>query len=974
MPIPQLKSQFSRHTIGDRASSFSRQPMSTSRPAKKRRGFFHKINSSDNKSPRTRRKLWRRLLPYFFGAILIFGIFVVGLFAWYSRDLPQVGKIIDRPVALSTKIYDRTGETLLYEVHGDQNRTLIAVGDLPDYIKQSTIAIEDKDFYKHGGISLRGIVRSQIMPLLKGQRVQGGSTLTQQFVKNAILSNERKLSRKIKEWILSYQIEKKFSKDQILEFYLNEIPYGSSAYGIESAAKYYFGKTAKDLTLGEAAVLAALPQAPSYYSPYGNNKDKLIDRQHVVLNLMVEQGYIDQAKADAAKAEPLNFKKRAENILAPHFVMYVRELLEKKYGASTVEQSGWIIRTSLDWEAQQKAEKAITDIAVKNQESFDAGNASLVALDVNSGEILAMVGSKDYFDDDIDGQVNVALSPRQPGSSLKPFVYLAAFTKGYRPDTILFDLKTKFGFKPDGTPYEPNNYDLKEHGPVTMRQALAGSLNIPAVKTLYLAGVYNVLDWAQKFGYTTLNDRDRYGLSLVLGGGEVKLLEHVNAYATLAREGVYKDTIAILDIKDSKGKEIEKAEDNDGHRIIEKEPVRSVVDVMSDNSARAYIFGESNYLTLPDRPVAAKTGTTNDYHDAWTLGFTPDIATGVWVGNSDNKEMKRGADGSVVAAPIWNRFMREMTSGQPVKDFKKQDLEPCSKPMVCGQLGAEQIVKIDKMSGKLATQYTPYTTIEEKKYMAVHNILQYVNINDPLGDAPTNPASDPQYQFWEDPVQKWAQENGYTSEQPPTDSDDIHLPELQPTINWVLPSNNQTITQANIGMRVTASAPRGIRRVEYFVDDKKVGESYSNPSFDFNYSVDPFLANGSHTLKAMAFDEQDNFKETTLSINLQLDSSAREFNLVWLSPASGTTILAGNLPINLEFNIDQPSKIDKIDFYYIDPNNDSHLFSTIQSPSQNKLSMAWGAGRFPGVYKIYLAIKTNTNNQVNTPPIVINVE
>lgn len=974
MPIPQLKSQFSRHKIGEGTGSFSRQTIGTRPAAKKSSWFFRrprKAMSSGSKLPRmSKRKFWR----YVFIFLLFFGILMVGLFAWYSRDLPEAGKIMDRSVALSTKIYDRKGETLLYEVHGDQNRTMISVSDLPDYIKQATIAIEDKDFYKHGGISLRGIVRSQIMPLLKGQRVQGGSTLTQQFVKNAILTNERKLSRKIKEWILSYQIERKFSKDQILEFYLNEIPYGGAIYGVESAAKYYFGKTAKDLTLAEAAVLAALPQAPSYYSPYGNNKDKLINRQHIVLDYMVEQGYIDQAQADAAKAEPINFKKRAENILAPHFVMYVRELLEEKYGSSMVEQSGWVIRTSLDWDAQQKAEAAINDIAPKNQESFGAGNAALVSLDANSGEVLAMVGSKDYFDDDIDGQVNVALSPRQPGSSLKPLVYLAAFAKGYRPDTVLFDLKTKFGYKPDGTPYEPNNYDLKEHGLVTMRQALAGSLNIPAVKTLYLAGVYNVLDWAQKFGYTTLTDRDRYGLSLVLGGGEVKLLEHVNAYATLAREGVYKDTVAILEIKDSKGKDIEKAEENKGQRVIEKEPVRTVVDVMSDNSARAYIFGESNYLTLPDRPVAAKTGTTNDYHDAWTLGFTPDIVTGVWVGNSDNKEMKRGADGSVVAAPIWNRFMREMTAGQPVKDFKKQELESCSKPMVCGQMGAEQIVKIDKMSGKLTTQYTPYTTIEEKKYMAVHNILQYVNINDPLGDVPTNPASDPQYQFWEEPVQKWAQENGYISEQPPTESDDIHLPELQPTINWVTPSSNQTISQANIGMRVTVSAPRGVRRVEYFVDDRKVGESYSLPSFDFNYSVDPFVANGNHTLKAIAFDDQENFKETTLDINLQLDSSAREFNLVWLSPSSGTTVSASSLPINLEFNIDQPSKIDKIDGYYIDPNNDSHLFSTIQSPSQNKLSLAWGSGRLPGVYKIYLTIKTVGNNQVNTPAIIINVE
>ena len=662
MPIPQLKSNFSQRKISDIDTQFSHHSINeTKTPAKKKSpGRF--LYDKRPKIPKLRGpRSWfkgsiKRFWPQILGLVFLGGIFMIGLFAWYSRALPEPGKIMDRPVALSTKIYDRTGEVLLYEVHGPENRTLVSIEDIPAYVVNATIAVEDKNFYNHGGISIWGIIRGQIMPRLQGQRSQGGSTLTQQFVKNAILTDERKLSRKIKEWILSWQIEKKFDKQQILEFYFNEIPYGGSVYGVQAAANYYFDKKVQDLTVAEAAILAALPQAPTLYSPYGNNKEALINRQHTILNLMVEQNYLSKEDAETAKSQELVFKKRAEQIKAPHFVMYVRELLEQKYGVSIVQQSGWQIRTSLDWTAQQKAQEIIDEQAVKNLENYQANNAALLALDVETSEIITMIGSKDYFNDEIDGQVNVTLANRQPGSSLKPLAYLAAFAKGYRPDTILFDLETNFAA--GGTPYRPKNYNLQTNGPVSMRKALAGSLNIPAVKTLYLAGVHNVTNLAGRFGYTTLTEPERYGLSLVLGGGEVKLLEHVNAYATFAREGIYKEPVAILEIKDSEGKIIEKNEDNKGRRVIEKEPVRMLNDILSDNGSRAYIFGEANRLTLGDRPVAAKTGTTNDYHDAWTMGFTPQIATGVWVGNNNNTEMKAGADGSVVAAPIWQSFMK----------------------------------------------------------------------------------------------------------------------------------------------------------------------------------------------------------------------------------------------------------------------------------------------------------------------------
>lgn len=979
MPIPQFQSNFTKKKIGDSSPQFAHKPITGSIKPKKKAfsgRFLYKRGPKKPKSNGGRhwiKRFFRRFWPYMLALVFLMGIVFIGMVAWYSRDLPEPGKLLDRSVAQSTKIYDRTGTVLLYEVHGAENRTQVSINDIPDYVKQATIAMEDKNFYNHNGISIWGIIRGQIVPRLQGRRAQGGSTLTQQFVKNAILTDERKVSRKIKEWILSYRIEQKFSKDQILEFYFNEIPYGGSVYGVEAASQYYFDKHVQDLTLAEAAILASLPQAPSLYSPYGSHKDLLIGRQHYILDLMVDQGYITKDQAEQAKNQELVFKKRAEQIKAPHFVMYVRELLEQKYGATLVQQSGWSIRTSLDWDAQQKAQAAIDEYADRNMENYNASNAALVSLNTNNSEILAMVGSKDYFNDDIDGQVNVAISSRQPGSSLKPFVYLKDFEKGYRPDTILYDVVTNFASA--GQKYEPHNYDLVEHGPVTIRQALAGSLNIPAVKALYLAGVRNVTDLATNFGYTTLNDPDRYGLSLVLGGAEVKLLDHTNAYASLAREGVYKEPVAILEIKDSKGKVIEdNTTEQKGRRVIDKEYVRELNDILSDNNARAYVFGENNYLTLPDRPVAAKTGTTNDYHDAWTMGFTPQIATGVWVGNSDNTEMKRGASGSVVAGPIWNKFMKDETAGMDVESFKKpENLGSCSKPMVCGSLAGAEPVEIDSMSGKLATQYTPYTTRVKKNFLETHSILYYVNINDPLGDPPVNPNNDPQFNLWEAPVLAWAEKQGYESQSAPTEYDDIHKPELRPSISWINPSENQSISQAVFNMQVAADAPRGVSRVEFFLDDEKVGTIYTSP-YSFNYQVNPFVANGRHTIKAIAFDDLDNFREISRNIDINLSDNDRQFNLVWISPSNGDALKLSDAPYTLELNIDQPSQVKKIDFYYLDPDNQSHWFTYIEYPSQNNLSVSWNKELSPGVYKLYMVIKDISDRLITTPGIIVNIE
>ena len=512
MPIPQLKTR--------RNVSWKEEQKNNRRPVKRQ---SNKRYSSKNK--RNLKKLLFQVVIYGFIFCLLVGTVTI---LWLSKDLPNPNQLIDREVAQSTKIYDRSGENIIYEISGEEKRTLVKLDDLPDYIKNATIAIEDKNFYKHGGFSVWAMFRTMITNVIY-HRSAGGSTLTQQFIKNAVLSNEKTIVRKLKELILAYKLEKRFSKDEILQMYLNEIPYGSNAYGIEAASQKYFGKNSRDLSIAEAALLAALPQSPSRYSPYGANKDLLLGRKDYILEVMAEQGYISEEERDAAKQEELVFKGRDNNITAPHFVMYIKGILSEKYGEKMIEQGGLKIYTTLDLYKQKIAEEVITEKTENYLEKYKAENAALVAIDPKTGEILAMVGSRDYFDDEIDGQVNVTIRPRQPGSSMKPIIYAALFEKGYTPNTILYDVKTNFSTNPS-EPYSPNNYDGGERGPVSIRQALAGSLNIPAVKAIYLADINTVLDLTDNLGYTTLYPRNRFGLSLVLGGGEVKMIEHVNAY------------------------------------------------------------------------------------------------------------------------------------------------------------------------------------------------------------------------------------------------------------------------------------------------------------------------------------------------------------------------------------------------------------------------------------------------------------
>jgi len=914
------------------------------------------------KGPKTRRQKFLSFwLPVLVITIILMAIAGIGVFAWFSRDLPDPDRVMERSLAQSTKIYAKDEKTLLYEIYGEQKRTVINLEEIPDYMKWATIAIEDKDFYKHPGFSLKRIVKSIWVNLTRGGKVQGASTITQQFIKNAILTTEKKYSRKVRELVLAYQLERKFTKDQILKLYLNEIPYGSTTYGVESAAHTYFGKSAKDLTLAESALLAALPQAPTYYSPYGSHQDDLIARQKLVLDLMAAQGYITNEEADKAKAEDIlsRIKPRAENILAPHFVMYVKEILADKYGEKMVEQGGLKVITTLNYDKQKIAEEVVTKYAQKNEKSYNAKNAALVSLDTKTGQILAMVGSRDYFDTKNDGNVNVTIRPRQPGSSFKPVVYATAFEKGYTPETILFDLVTKF--KTDTKDYEPHNYDSREHGPLPMRKTLAGSLNIPAVKTLYLAGIDNVLDLAEEIGYTTFSDRSRFGLSLVLGGGEVKLLEHTSAFATFAREGLKHPVSAILRIEDKNGKVLEQFE-NKEQKVLDQNAAQQINDVLSDNEARSFIFGSKNYLTLPDRPVAAKTGTTNDYRDAWTLGYTPSIATGVWVGNNDNSEMKRGADGSVVAAPIWNEFMRR-TVGGPVEPFHKPKPNSSEKPILQGKMGSEVMYKVDEYTNKLIPQSCletyPTDYITEKTFKEVHDILFYVDKDNPDGPEPADPAKDPQYERWEEPVKKWAQANGYIEIKPAEESCDLRTNnQNKPEVTFVAPQNMETIKITQLNASVSVKSNRNIKYAEFFLDSKSIGQVNQAP-YAITYATEG-LVNGFHELKAEAHDDIENLGTATINFNYLVNGTAS--TLYFTSPPAAATISKTSFPYNLSVFAYDPVGTQQISFYLLGGAGESTLISSYPNPTGNNVTVAWNNTPEIGDYKIY-SILTNLNGQ-----------
>ncbi len=782
--------------------------------------------------------------------LFVFVMFTSGcLFIWISTfKIPDLNTISDRRVTESTKIYDRTGEILLYDLHKDTKRTIVPFLEISRYAKNAIVAIEDAEFYEHKGVKPLAFLRSILINLKSMSFSQGGSTLTQQVVKNSILTTEKKITRKLKEWVLAYKLEQIMTKDEILGLYLNEAPYGGNIYGIEEASLAFFGKSSKDLDLVESAYLAAIPQAPTFYSPYGNNREKLEERKNLVLGQMLKNGFISEEEFLAGSKITLEFKPRSETgILAPHFVMFVKEYLEQKYGKQVAEE-GYKITTTLDYELQEKAQEIVKKYALENEEKFNAENAAIVTMEAQTGQILVMVGSRDYFDEKIDGNFNIALAHRQPGSAFKPFVYATAFNKGYTPETIVFDLETEFSTEcnPDGTPivvgnedkcYSPVNYDGIFRGPISLREALAQSINIPAIKTLYLTGLSESLQTAKNLGIQSLTNIDQYGLTLVLGGGEVSLLDMTTAYSTFANEGINNKPTGILKVE-KEGKIIEKFSATPKN-VLPKQIALMISDVLSDNKARTPAFGEYSPLYFDGRDVAAKTGTTNDYRDAWIIGYTTEITVGAWAGNNDNSSMEKKVAGFVVA-PMWHEFVEEVLKKYPDKKFEKPEKLPLNemKPILRGTwLGGKTYV-IDKISKKLATEYTPEDLREEIVVQDIHSILYWVDKNNPQGPQPQYPEQDSQFNSWEYGVVKWVLDNNFgttTVDNIPIEFDDIHKLEFCPQFNITNPINSITYNkQQKIVITLEKQpAPYPISKIDYYINGIFIGSSQNEKTFSF---------------------------------------------------------------------------------------------------------------------------------------------
>jgi 1A family penicillin-binding protein len=827
-------------------------------------GIVNLEKSSNLRLPKTEKekKLFKRKLLNF--ALGVIG-FIILLFLWYAKDIPTPAKLAKIQAAESTKILARNGD-VLYST-GEERRTVIDKNLIPQNIKQAAVSIEDPNFYKHSGVDFKGIARAVFADILNLKFSQGGSTITQQFVKNAVLTNRKSISRKIKEVILSIEIEQIYSKEDILAMYLNEIPYGGNIYGVQEASKMFFGKEAKDLSLPEAATMAAISNAPTYYSPYGTHTNELFTRKNKVLDKMVDQGYItreqaDQAKKEAPNKEKPDFKPKTEYIKAPHFVMYIKQKLVEEYGEKMVDTGGLTVTTTLDSDMQKNAEAAVTNGAAKF-ERYGATNGALVSVNATTGEIVAMVGSKDYFDIQHDGNVNVTDSLRQPGSSFKPIVYATAFKQPrFSPSFNLFDLTTEFGN------YRPNNYDGSTHGPVTMRTALSNSLNIPAVKTLALVGVDQAVKTAKDMGITSLTQPDRYGLALVLGGAEVRPIEMAGAFSAFANNGEFHKPVGILKIEDSKRKVLyEYKPDTNKFQAIDPQIAYQISNILDDDDARCMVFGCQNALNFGDQHVAAKTGTTSEFRDAWTVGYTTKYSTAVWVGNNDNTKMKSGADGSVIAAPIFHEYMNKLTDGSDftrpsgiqeitVEKFSNRLPNQNSKELVkdifaSWQVPTEKdnvnsIFRVNKTNNLIATESTPAELVEEKVFSNLHN---------EWGD------DWKKYPNWESPVRAWAEANGFYF--PPTEKDGSYS--RIPTITITSPANGVTV-KGQITISVSIDSQHDVKEVTYYLNDSQIGSSSSKP---FSLSIDTKkYSQGSQTLSARMQDSNGVTARSNITINI----------------------------------------------------------------------------------------------------------
>ncbi len=774
------------------------------------------------------------VLGFLLSVLAVGAVFVVVTL----RELPAPDQFGNREVSQSTKLYDRTGQTLIYEIHGAEKRTIVLFDDIPETLKNAVLAAEDSNFYNEPAFDWRGILRAFLVNLKSGSTSQGGSTISQQLVKNTLLTPERTLTRKIKELILAIELESKYSKKDIFGFYLNQIPFGSNAYGVEAASQIYFKKPVKSLSLRESTILASMLKAPTYYSPWGSHTKELYERSDYVLDRMIALGFINKGVGDSAKKEKIDFAPTSiGSISAPHFSLAVKEYLVNKYGELAATSGGLKVITTLDTELQTAAEKAVEEGVKRNTDLYNGRNAAMIAEDPKTGQILAMVGSKDYFGDPepagctptvdclFEGNFNVATQGlRQPGSSLKPFVYLTAFQKGYSPKTLLFDAETEFDTRNDPeTSYKPGNFDGLFRGPVRMEQALAQSLNVPAVKTLYLVGLDPVLKNLSSFGISTLKEKWRYGLSLTLGGGEIKLIDLVKAYSVLSQNGTVHEQQLVLKVEDSKGAVLEDFTDK-ADSVIDSQYPKLINQILSDSDLRAPMLHASLPLTIfPGHDVAIKTGTTQDYRDAWAFGYTPNLVVGVWAGNNNNKPLSNKGGSVLAAIPIWSAFMTEALPKFPVELFEKP--EPYSLP-------TKPMLNSDAV-------YSP--VINGVPSPQSHSILYYVDKSNPLGGMPDDPASDSQFSNWETGVNNWLKENpnglgSYTTNTPIiTQSPSVGA---SVSVSIIEPKN---AVFSNTPLKITASlkaANDSLKRVEFYFNNLLVGaEDINGQTYLYQYEI-----------------------------------------------------------------------------------------------------------------------------------------
>lgn len=854
-------------------------------------------------NPSSKQLMIMTFISTFFLVSMVLGTFFVFIIlAVVSRDLPNPNQLLERSYELSTKIYDRN-DNLIYEVYGEKNRTLVKMEDISKHVKNATLAVEDANFYKHQGYSLKGMLRAA-RNTITGRGLQGGSTLTQQVIKNTLLSQERTVSRKLKELILSLQLENRYSKDQILQMYLNESPYGGQNYGVYTATQAYFNKEPSELTLAESAYLAGLPQRPSVYSQFGTNPELGLERKNAVLGLMYEKGwigpdgknyYISKGDYEAAMAEELVFETSSIPFRAPHFIFYVKQALIDLFGENFVEQGGLQVKTSLDLDFQDVAQ-TIVEEEIADAESLNVYNGGMVAIDPKTGHIIAMVGSKGYFLDSypegcisgttgedsclFEPELNVTLANRQPGSAIKPLTYAAMLKEGYTAAYTLLDVPTKFPGERVDKPYVPENYDGIFRGPMSLRRSLGNSLNIPAVKALGIVGLDNMIDLAEEMGISTFGDRSRYGLALTLGGGETKLLELTGAFTAFANKGIFHKPSPILEVKDSRGNMLYNWRDENGKKVLGEDVAFLISDILSDDGARSAVFGLGSLLKIPNFEVAVKTGTTDDKRDNYAIGFTPQIAIGVWVGNNNNDRMNPYvASGITGATPIWNRAMTTY-----LNDYLKDTPEEFDPPsnvekFTVDNLTGMKIFDGDKVRTEWFVKGTEPTSISDWYQTVVVCKEDGKIANDACRDADREEertyigikAELPEWQMY---VDKWVSEQY-------SDDSTYFPPKMKTCLDFDddgdVKSSNKICTEIvdfkdgdkvplDFRLSVEVSSSKDVERVNIYMDDAKVTEDASEP-FGYNFELTAKDI-GSHRFTVSAKDEKGNKAEDEITLEV----------------------------------------------------------------------------------------------------------